>query len=32
MVRIEVNLHILLLAEISAETSHGGTYAKVLQF
>jgi hypothetical protein len=29
---LEVNLHVLLLAEFSAEASDGGRYTQILQF
>ena len=32
IVGLEVNLHVLLLAEFFAETSDGGRYAQMLQF
>jgi hypothetical protein len=32
IVALEVNLHVLLLAELFAETSDGGRYAQILQF
>jgi hypothetical protein len=32
IVVLEVNLHVLLRAEFSAETSDGGRYTQILQF